>query len=73
MNNVPENVYYGSDTDNFYSKITQSGMGNEFYQKWIKHKDLFPIHKTIGLPISNYPELQKWLKDGLENGTLHIS
>ena len=32
---IPEGVYYGTDTGNFYNEVTKDGMGIEFYEKWV--------------------------------------
>lgn len=39
---VPQNVFYSVEHDNFYSADNE-GMGQGFYELWAERKDLFPI------------------------------
>lgn len=71
--NIPENVYFGMDTNYFYDSITHKNMGDDFFHNWFPHRELFPVHKTIGEPISKYPELREQIKIALEKGEITVS
>lgn len=44
---VPSGVYYNVEHDNFYSLLTNKGMGNDFYSQWkIRNMD-FPTTPVI--------------------------
>ena len=80
MTTIPNGVYYGTDTDNFYDEVTKEGKGTEFYQQWISRKAEFPQKKTEGIPIQEFaaksPEHAKMVADimqGLRDGTLTLS
>lgn len=39
---LPKNVYYSLECDNFYSMTKNQGMGTDFYNKWQSRWEEFP-------------------------------
>jgi hypothetical protein len=40
---IPSNVYWSPESANFYSGVTKSGLGSEFYMVWKHRVSEFPV------------------------------
>ncbi len=77
---IPKEIYYGTDTQNFYHEVSASRQDSEFYNKWISRKAEFPQKKTEGMRIQEFatksPENAKLISEivnGIKDGTLSPS